>query len=157
MDGKVRETSVMEETTPEFDQIANTYALVQDFYGRQMRAIDSRDITSFVRTLTPDARMKHPNGSEDTGRDSIAARLHANASQFEGLTICHWFDKLTIDQLTDETVKTSYYAMVSRTTPDGATTFQPPFVVHDVLVRNQADGFQTSVREITVHGPGKLS
>lgn len=116
--------------------LSSVYPEVLNFYAVQMRALDSRNIEGYVSTFTEDGVMDHPDGASDRGHDEIVARLRERAPAFAGQAVCHWFDKLIIETVSDDRISSSYYAIVTRTTADGTTALSAPFLVRDVLSRS---------------------
>lgn len=112
------------------------YAEVQTFYARQMRALDALRIEEFAATFTEDGVVEHATRGERTqGREAMLAGMRANLPRYAGHAVRHWFDKLLIEPLSEDTVSVSYYTLVSRTDAEGRVTFEPTFTVTDVLVR----------------------
>ncbi|OKJ94636.1 hypothetical protein AMK26_33080 [Streptomyces sp. CB03234] len=115
----------------------DVYAEVQTFYAQQMRRVDALDIEGFADTFTDDGEVVHAGGRRQRGRAEMIAGMRAALPRYRDIAVRHWFDHLLID--TDpadaDTLRVSYYTLVTQTDRDGNVTFQPTFTVDDVLVR----------------------
>ncbi|ORT56595.1 nuclear transport factor 2 family protein [Streptomyces sp. CB03238] len=115
----------------------DVYAEVQTFYAQQMRRVDALDIEGFADTFTDDGEVVHAGGRRQHGRAEMIAGMRAALPRYRDIAVRHWFDHLLID--TDpadaDTLRVSYYTLVTQTDRDGNVTFQPTFTVDDVLVR----------------------
>ncbi|WP_433547499.1 nuclear transport factor 2 family protein [Streptomyces sp. CA-294286] len=126
------------------------YAEVQTFYARQMRRVDALDIEGFADTFTEDGCVVHAGGQRQSGRAEMVAGMRANLPRYRGVAVRHWFDHLIIDVDADDpdTVRVSYYTLVTLTDAEGKVSFQPTFTVEDELVRR--DG-RLLTRERVIH------
>ncbi|QOV35695.1 nuclear transport factor 2 family protein [Streptomyces ferrugineus] len=113
------------------------YAEVQTFYARQMRRVDALDIAGFADTFTEDGEVVHAGGQRQRGRAEMIAGMRANLPRYRDIAVRHWFDHLLIetDPADEDTLRVSYYTLVTQTDRDGKVSFQPTFTVEDVLVR----------------------
>jgi actinorhodin biosynthesis protein ActVIA len=112
------------------------YVEVQTFYARQMRALDSGKLADFAQSFTEDGVMRHLSRDDHVqGREAILAMLHAGLPAYEGFIPRHWFDKMLIEPIGEDVVRTDYYAMVTMTDVKGTVVLQPTCVVEDELAR----------------------
>ncbi|MEV8594582.1 nuclear transport factor 2 family protein [Streptomyces sp. NPDC052012] len=113
------------------------YAEVRTFYARQMRRVDALDIAGFAATFTEDGEVVHAGGQRQRGRAEMIAGMRANLPRYRDIAVRHWFDHLLIetDPVDEDTLRVSYYTLVTQTDRDGRVSFQPTFTVEDVLVR----------------------
>ncbi|MFC1416199.1 nuclear transport factor 2 family protein [Streptacidiphilus cavernicola] len=114
------------------------YAEVRTFYARQMRRVDSLDIEGFADTFTDDGVVLHANGARAEGRAQMVAGMYKNLPRYRDVAVRHWFDHLLIEPEPDSggnTLRVSYYSLVTLVDAQGAITFEPTFTVEDVLVR----------------------
>ncbi|MFI5807696.1 nuclear transport factor 2 family protein [Streptomyces sp. NPDC051561] len=126
------------------------YAEVQTFYAHQMRRVDSLDIEGFADTFTEDGAVVHAGGNRQSGRAEMVAGMRASLPRYRGIAVRHWFDHLLIevDGNDADTVRVSYYTLVTLTDSEGKVSFQPTFTVEDELVRR---GGQLYTRERVIH------
>ncbi|MFP8904051.1 nuclear transport factor 2 family protein [Streptomyces atacamensis] len=117
------------------------YAEVQTFYARQMRRVDALDIEGFADTFTDDGVVVHANGERAQGRERMVAGMRANLPRYRDIAVRHWFDHLLIetDPEDEDTLRVSYYTLVTQTDREGKVSFQPTFTVDDVLVRRDGE------------------
>ncbi|MFF2509121.1 nuclear transport factor 2 family protein [Streptomyces sp. NPDC058067] len=113
------------------------YAEVQTFYAQQMRRVDALDIEGFADTFTDDGEVVHAGGQRQSGRVEMIAGMRANLPRYQDIAVRHWFGHLLIeaDPQDEDTVRVSYYTLVTQTDREGKVSFQPTFTVDDVLVR----------------------
>ncbi|MFB7274577.1 nuclear transport factor 2 family protein [Streptomyces sp. NPDC056244] len=113
------------------------YAEVRTFYARQMRRVDSLDIVGFADTFTDDGVVVHAGGQRQQGREEMIAGMRASLPRYRDIAVRHWFDHLLIepDPVDEDTLRVSYYSLVTLTDREGKVGFQPTFTVEDVLVR----------------------
>ena len=114
------------------------YAEVRTFYARQMRRVDSLDIEGFADTFTDDGVVLHANGARAEGRAQMVAGMYKNLPRYRDVAVRHWFDHLLIEPeegSEGNTLRVSYYSLVTLVDAQGAITFEPTFTVEDVLVR----------------------
>ena len=126
---------------------ADTYVEVQQFYAAQMRLLDGGDFEDFGATFTDDGVFTPAGGGVLAGPAAIAKAAEAAAGRFQGGRPRHWFDMLTVERAADDTLHTSYYAVVSVTSADGRNVHEPSVTVRDVLVRTGA-GLRNASRTI---------
>jgi actinorhodin biosynthesis protein ActVIA len=113
------------------------YAEVQTFYAWQMRRVDALDIEGFADTFTDDGEVVHAGGQRQRGRTEMIAGMRANLPRYQDIAVRHWFGHLIIetDPEDENTVRVSYYTLVTQTDREGRVSFQPTFTVEDELVR----------------------
>ncbi|MET7366987.1 MULTISPECIES: nuclear transport factor 2 family protein [unclassified Streptomyces] len=113
------------------------YAEVQTFYAQQMRRVDALDIEGFADTFTDDGEVVHAGGQRQSGRVEMIAGMRANLPRYQDIAVRHWFGHLLIeaDPADEDTLRVSYYTLVTQTDREGKVSFQPTFTVDDVLVR----------------------
>ncbi|MFJ8765549.1 nuclear transport factor 2 family protein [Streptomyces clavifer] len=113
------------------------YAEVQTFYAQQMRRVDALDIEGFADTFTDDGEVVHAGGHRQSGREEMIAGMRASLPRYRGIAVRHWFGHLIIepDAADEDTLRVSYYSLVTQTDREGKVAFQPTFTVDDVLVR----------------------
>ncbi|MEU6658632.1 nuclear transport factor 2 family protein [Streptomyces sp. NPDC046821] len=122
------------------------YAEVQTFYAQQMRRVDALDIEGFADTFTEDGEVVHAGGQRQSGREEMLAGMRANLPRYKDIAVRHWFGHLLIeaDPQDEDTVRVSYYTLVTQTSREGKVSFQPTFTVDDVLVRRDGRLFTRS-------------
>ena len=123
-------------------QRSELYAEVQQFYARQMQALDGGDFVAYSRTFTRDGVFSHTPGEEPARtRDGIVASLVEFHRRFEGDPVQrrHWFNMIDLDPRPDGTIRSTAYALVITTRPGGKPAIAPSCVVHDVLVREDGE------------------
>ncbi|MEU8707221.1 nuclear transport factor 2 family protein [Streptomyces sp. NPDC048565] len=113
------------------------YAEVQTFYAQQMRRVDALDIEGFAATFTEDGEVVHAGGQRQSGQVEMIAGMRANLPRYQDIAVRHWFGHLLIesDPADEDTLRVSYYTLVTQTDREGKVAFQPTFTVDDVLVR----------------------
>lgn len=116
-------------------------AEVQTFYARQMRQVDALNIEGFADTFTEDGVVVHAGGARQQGRAEMLAGMRANLPRYQGIAVRHWFGHLLIepDAADEDTLRVSYYTLVTLTDGEGKVSFQPTFTVDDVLVRRDGE------------------
>ncbi|MDN3295405.1 nuclear transport factor 2 family protein [Streptomyces ficellus] len=115
----------------------DVYAEVQTFYAQQMRRVDALDIEGFADTFTEDGEVVHAGGQRQSGRAEMVAGMRAALPRYRDIAVRHWFGHLLIetDPADADTLRVSYYTLVTQTDREGNVSFQPTFTVDDVLVR----------------------
>jgi uncharacterized protein YndB with AHSA1/START domain len=115
---------------------ADLYVEIQMFYARQMRLLDNLRLEEYADTYTEDGVVEHvTRGERAEGRAAMLAGMRAGLPRIAGVAVRHWFDKMLVEPLGEDTYAVSYYTLVSRTGADGQISFEPTFTVSDVLVR----------------------
>lgn len=112
------------------------YTRVQQFYARQMQALDGGDFEYYAGTFAPDGIFQHSPGAEPAqGRAGIVETLVEFHKRFENDPVQrrHWFNHVVLDPLEDGRVRSTVYALVVTTRPGGQPLIAPSCVVHDVL------------------------
>ncbi|NEC53776.1 nuclear transport factor 2 family protein [Actinospica acidiphila] len=136
----------------------DVYAEVQSFYARQMRRVDALDVEGFAATFTADGVVVHADGHRQAGREEMVAGMRARLPRYEDVAVRHWFGHLLVevDGADEDTVRVSYYTLVSEVDREGRVSFQPTFTVEDVLVRVEGRLLTRSrvIRRDVPGGPG---
>jgi len=114
------------------------YCEIQNFYGRQMRLLDSAAVEDWAATFTEDgvfAANGHPQPHQ--GRDAIerGARQAASALAAQGVQRRHWLGMLDMAQNADGTVSARTYALIIETPQGGQSHVQLSCTCDDLLVR----------------------
>jgi hypothetical protein len=124
---------------------ADLYVEIQQFYARQMRALDAFQLEAYVNTFTEDGIVDHAHKNEKVqGRADMLAGIYAALPRYTGLVVRHWFDQMLIDIVDDTTLHVSYASLVTRTDVDGNVVFEPTFLIEDVLVRQGGELYTRS-------------
>ncbi|WP_306364983.1 nuclear transport factor 2 family protein [Nocardia sp. CC227C] len=114
------------------------YLEIQQFFARQMRMLDGRNLTGYAETFTEDAIFRHsPNRAPAHTRAGILRDLeeiHAQLTK-EPQQRRHMFTMIDIEPRTDGTVAATSYALIVTTRPGGRPDMVRSCVVNDVLVR----------------------
>ncbi|NNG38293.1 SnoaL-like domain-containing protein [Flexivirga sp. ID2601S] len=133
---------------------ATLRAEVDHFYAIQLRRLDARDARGFAATFAQDGFLRHETRDEEVvGVAAIADTIEESFRGTDGWVARHWFDKLLIEPIDDETVHVDYYALVSLTDAGGEVRFLPTCTVKDVLVR-AGETYLTARRTIYRDTPG---
>ncbi|MGH3568638.1 MAG: nuclear transport factor 2 family protein [Pseudonocardia sp.] len=114
------------------------YAEAQQFYARQMQALDSGKLEAYADTFTEDAEFGHTPGREPARtRAGIIRDLYAVHERFadDPQQRRHLFTMMDLDPQEDGSIRSSVYALVITTRPGGSPELVRSCVVHDVLVR----------------------
>jgi actinorhodin biosynthesis protein ActVIA len=115
---------------------AHLHIEVLNFYARQMRLLDALDVEGYVATFTEDGVTDHAHrGERVEGRAAMLATSLAALPRYAGVAVRHWNDHYVLEPAGEERWAVSYCSLVTRTADDGAVTFEPTFLVEDVLVR----------------------
>lgn len=117
---------------------AELYAEVQQFYARQMRLLDARKLEAYAATFTEDAVFGHTPGREPARtRAGIIKDLYEVHKRFENdpQQRRHMFTMMDIEPRDDGSIRSTCYALVLTTRPQGSPELVRSCVVHDVLVR----------------------
>ncbi|GAA1188831.1 nuclear transport factor 2 family protein [Streptomyces hebeiensis] len=112
------------------------YTRVQQFYARQMQALDGGRFEDYAATFTKDGTFQHSPGAEPAvGRDGIVAELIEFHKRFDGDPVQrrHWFNHVVLEPLDDGSLRSTVYALVVTTRPGGKPLIAPSCVVNDVL------------------------
>ncbi|MFJ8469282.1 nuclear transport factor 2 family protein [Streptomyces swartbergensis] len=127
------------------------YVLVQQFYARQMQALDDCRFEEYAATFTEDGTFQHTPGTEPARtREGITAELHAFHEQRfrdDPVQRRHYFNQIVLDPLPDGTFASTVYALIVRTRLGERPEVWPSCVVRDVLV---IDGDRVLTRSRTV-------
>ncbi|MFF1560801.1 nuclear transport factor 2 family protein [Streptomyces sp. NPDC058279] len=136
---------------------ADVYALVQQFYSRQMGLLDDGRPDDWAETFTEDAvfqeasRLNEPLRGRDAIRESSRARkkrLEADRIDFR-----HWLGMLEVREGEDGSLHTRAYALAMRVPRGGALDIFASVVCNDHLVN--VDGVW-QVRHRDLHHDGSV-
>lgn len=118
--------------------LAELRAEVEQFYARQMRALDTGMADEWAATFTQDGRFSHP-ASEDPvrGREAIAdgARVAAQRLANAGEQRRHLLSMLHVDPRPDGTLLVRSYAQIVSTRRSAEPRLYAMCVCDDILVR----------------------
>nr|WP_240942325.1 nuclear transport factor 2 family protein [Planosporangium thailandense] len=114
------------------------YAEVNDFYARQMHAIDSGQAETWAATFAEDgvfAANAYPRPT--VGRAAIEEAVRTTAADLAaaGVVHRHWFGMLAVDDERDGVIRARYYALVIRTPKGGDPVIHRCTSAEDELVR----------------------
>lgn len=133
---------------------SDLYAEVQQFYARQMQALDSGKLEAYAQTFTEDAEFGHTPGREPARtRAGIIRDLHEVHARFadDPQQRRHVFTMMDLDPQEDDSIRSTVYALVITTRPGGRPELVRSCVVHDVLVREEG-GFRNRSRMVRHDG-----
>ncbi|MGQ0777772.1 MAG: nuclear transport factor 2 family protein [Pseudonocardiales bacterium] len=133
---------------------SDLYAEVQQFYARQMQALDSKKLEAYADTFTEDAEFGHTPGREPARtRNGIIRDLYAAHERFaeDPQQRRHLFTMVNLDPQEDGSILSTVYALVITTRPGGNPELVRSCVVHDVLVRED-DGLRNRSRMVEHDG-----
>lgn len=125
------------------------YVEVQHFYAKQMQLLDGGAFEDYAATFTEDGEFAHtPQQPAARTRYGIVKELREFHKRFENDPVVrrHWFNMISLDPQDDDTVLSTYYALVVTTRPGRNVTIAPSCVVHDILVRQNGSLFTRSRR-----------
>jgi hypothetical protein len=127
------------------------HAEVQDFYARQMQALDDGRAEAWAETFTEDgsfAANAHPEPT--VGRPALVAAVRETVAALaaEDVVHRHWLGMLTVDPAPDGTVRARCYALVLAIPRGGSPVIHRSTVCEDVLVR-AGDGWAVRTRQVT--------
>ncbi|BAL90272.1 hypothetical protein AMIS_50520 [Actinoplanes missouriensis 431] len=126
------------------------YAAVSQFYGRQVKLLDTGRFEEYADTYTADGEFQHTPGVPPARtRAGIVAELKRFNSRFDGDPVQrrHLFTMLDVEELPDGTVAANYYALVLTTRPGvKEPVVGPHCVVNDILVWQDGRLFNRSRR-----------
>ncbi|MFD9130192.1 nuclear transport factor 2 family protein [Kitasatospora sp. NPDC059571] len=113
------------------------YLRVQQFYARQMQALDDLRFTEYAATFTEDGSFQHAPGVEPArGRAAILGVLEDFNRRFEDDPVQrrHWFNQIVLDEQEDGSLRSTVYTLVVHARPGvRQPEIAPSCVVHDVL------------------------
>jgi actinorhodin biosynthesis protein ActVIA len=130
------------------------YFEVLQYYARQMRMLDDRDLAGYAKTFTDDAEFDHGAGGEPMRtRAGILRGLEEFHEQFETdpQQRRHHFSMVDVQPQDDGSLRTSCYALVLLVRPGQAPEIRSSCVVSDVLVR-EGDQLLNRSRHVTIDG-----
>jgi actinorhodin biosynthesis protein ActVIA len=142
-------TAVTAEPAVEVD--VELYTQVQQFYARQMQALDGGDFERYAQSFTDEGVFQHSPGAEPAkGRDGIVRELVEFHKRFDGDPVQrrHWFNHIILDRRPDGALASTVYALVVTVRPGDKPVIAPSCVVHDVLAVSDA-GIQAVSRLVT--------
>jgi len=116
---------------------AELYAAVQQFYARQMGALDDGAVDAWADTFTADALFEDAGVTESLrGREAIRDSVRARVAgiQAEHRTFRHWFGMIDVRPGADGSVRTRLYALAMSTPTGGTLTVHGNVVCADHLV-----------------------
>jgi actinorhodin biosynthesis protein ActVIA len=118
------------------------YVEVQQFYARQMQALDRGDFTTYSQTFTEDGEFRHTPGREPArGREAIVGDLVEFHRRYEDDPVQrrHWFNHIDVVSRPDGSLQSTVYALVVTVRPGARPDIAPSCVVYDVLVRRDGE------------------
>jgi actinorhodin biosynthesis protein ActVIA len=116
------------------------YVEVLQFYSAQMRALDNGKFAEFADTFTPDGEFTHTVGRQPA---RTTAGIIAELEDFHRTSVGadvqrrHWFTMQLVNQLDDDVIETSVYALVMRILPGGRPEVTFSGLANDILVRQE--------------------
>jgi actinorhodin biosynthesis protein ActVIA len=114
------------------------YSEVQQYYARQIQALDAGRWEEFVASFTEDGTFQHrrdrPPARTRAGILAEVVRFHQRFRD-DPVHRRHWFNHLVLDLRPDGRIEATAYALVITTRPGGLPQIQPASVVLDELVR----------------------
>lgn len=121
----------------------DVYTAVQQFYARQMHALDAGRFADYAATFTEDGEFSHtPGRAAARTRDGIARELqafHDERFAADPVQRRHWFNMIHLVEQPDGSLRSTFYVLVVHSRPgERRPEIAPSCVVHDVLVH--ADG-----------------
>ncbi|AOR32936.1 hypothetical protein BFF78_19365 [Streptomyces fodineus] len=124
------------------------YLLTQQFYARQMQALDGGRFEEYAATFTEDGLFQHLSTVEPCrGRAAILEMLHEfQRTRFgdDPVQRRHWFSQIVLDPQDDGSWRSTAYGLVVTARPGvRQPEIAPSCVVHDVL---EVDGDDVLVR-----------
>lgn len=120
---------------------SDLYFEVQQFYARQMQALDSGKLEAYADTFTEDAEFGHTPGRDPARtRVGIINDLYAVHERLadDPQQRRHLFTMMDLDPQEDGSIRSTVYALVMTTRPGGNPEPVRNCVVHDVLVREDS-------------------
>ncbi|MFI6346437.1 nuclear transport factor 2 family protein [Streptomyces sp. NPDC050560] len=127
------------------------YLRVQQFYARQMHALDGGDAQAWADTFTADgefAANAHPEPVR--GRSAIHASAREAAAKLaeQGIVRRHWLGMLDVSPGPDGALHTRCYALIVESPRHGRPDVRLSTLCEDVLVP-EGDGWLVSSRRVT--------
>ncbi|CAM4460833.1 Nuclear transport factor 2 (NTF2) domain protein [Mycobacterium basiliense] len=113
------------------------YTEVQQFYARQMRLLDSHDITSHAQTFTEDATFEHiPGGGPVATRAAIEkSLLKWDGKHRDTIQRRHWLSMIDVVSLRADVIEASAYLIEINVRPGTKPTIAQSCVIEDELTR----------------------
>ncbi|BBX60314.1 hypothetical protein TM48_04454 [Mycobacterium shottsii] len=113
------------------------YAEVQQFYARQMRLLDLRDIGSHAKTFTKDATFEHiPGAGPVSTRAAIEkALLKWDSRAGDAIQRRHWLSMIDLVSGSARVIEASAYLIEINTRPGAKPAIAQSCVIHDKLTR----------------------
>lgn len=132
-------------------KFAALYAQAQEFYGQQMRILDTHDTERWAATFTEDALLELPflPGPVDA-RSGLARYTRAGAARqrASGVRLDHWVGMLDVRPRPDGSLHTRCSALAYVTPGTGAAKVLYVCAMEDVLVHTRA-GLRIAHRRVT--------
>jgi actinorhodin biosynthesis protein ActVIA len=128
------------------------YVEVLQFYARQMRRLDERNLAEYAGTFTEDGQFGTSAQSEPVRtRAKLLDFLVEFHKQFEAEPVQrrHHFTMVDVEPQDDGTIRSTCYALVTIVRPGAMPKARSSCVVHDVLVR-EGDGLRTRSRHVEI-------
>ncbi|MFD7450305.1 nuclear transport factor 2 family protein [Kitasatospora sp. NPDC059827] len=115
---------------------AELYAEVQQFYARQMQALDGGRFAEYAATFTADGTFQHTPGTEPAvGPAGVEKELEAFHERFRDDPVQrrHYFNQIVLEPLENGDLRSTVYALIVRVRPQERPEVWPSCVVHDVV------------------------
>ncbi|CAM5607116.1 hypothetical protein SALBM135S_07216 [Streptomyces alboniger] len=115
-----------------------SFAEVQQFYGRHMRAMDEGRVTDWTGDFTRDAVFAtNARAEPQRGRTEIAANAAAAARRLEesGILRRHCITTLELQEGADDVLVARTYALITKTTVGGTSELEFVCTCLDQLIR----------------------
>ena len=117
----------------------DVYSRVQQFYARQMHALDAGRFAEYAGTFTEDGEFSHtPGRPAARTRAGIARELiafHEERFAADPVQRRHWFNMIRLTEAPDGGLLSTFYVLVVASRPGvREPEIAPSCVVHDVLV-----------------------
>jgi actinorhodin biosynthesis protein ActVIA len=124
---------------PVTSSTTDLYAQVQQFYAKQMHALDGGAFDEYAATFTEDGEFSHtPGRPAARTRAGIARELkafHEERFATDPVQRRHWFNMIAIEPGADGSIRSTCYVLVVTSRPGvRQPEIAPSCVVHDVLV-----------------------
>ncbi|WP_405137196.1 nuclear transport factor 2 family protein [Nocardia sp. NBC_01388] len=128
------------------------YTRVQQFYARQMQALDDCRFKEYAATFTPDGSFQHsPDAEPAITPEGIVAELENFHRRFDNDPVQrrHWFNHIDLEMCADGSIRSTVYALVVTVRPNSKPEIAPSCVVHDVLI--DEDGAVAARSRLVTH------
>jgi actinorhodin biosynthesis protein ActVIA len=124
---------------------------VEDFYARQMQALDEGRYEQFADSFAPEGVFSHhPASPPAVGRAAIVNEIlaHRARSADTPTQTRHWFNHIVLDQRPDGLIAATVYVLIVNTRPGNSAELGSSCVMHDVLAVGDTD-IHTAERKVT--------